>query len=341
MVALLHQPVAPAASVASIARDASVASVAPHALAAGVAQVLVAEDDPDLRRLIVRTLQSAGHAVTSAVDGEEALRLALEIRPDLLLLDVSMPVRDGYDVCRAIHEEGAFASVPAVIFLSAHDDIAARVTGLESGAVDYIIKPFAPAELKARVAAALRTKTSRDTLAAQAATDGLTGLANRRQLDARAAEATGLARRHGLALACLMVDVDHFKTVNDTHGHAAGDRVLREVARRIRTASRTTDVPGRYGGEEFAVLLPETDAQGALAAGEKLRAAIASEPIEIDASASIDVRASIGVATWDPTMRDPGDLFARADSALYTAKQRGRNRVVACEVDFDPILTSA
>src|SRR5688572_19845523 len=162
------------------------------------AQVLVADDDPDLRPLIVRMLQAAGYSVSSAADGAAALTLALEVRPDLMVLDVSMPEKDGYDVCRAIHAEGAFASasVPAVIFLSAHGDTEARVTGLESGAVDYIVKPFVTAELKARVAAALRTKASRDALAAVASTDALTGLANRRQLDLRAAESAGLASRY-------------------------------------------------------------------------------------------------------------------------------------------------
>ena len=300
------------------------------------ADVLVAEDDPDLRRLIARVLENAGYTVTCAVDGAAALKQALEGRPDLVVLDVSMPERDGYDVCRALQAEMTTAAVPAVIFLSAHGETEARVIGLESGAVDYTVKPFVPAELKARVAAALRTKASRDTFAAQASIDAQTGLANRRQLDERAAEATGLTDRHGLELACLLVDVDHFKRVNDTYGHPVGDQVLREVARRIRFTCRATDLPARYGGEEFAVLLPGADAAGALAAAEKVRAAIAASPVCLEDGTEIEVRASVGAAVWSATMRSAGDLFAAADAGLYDAKHQGRNCVVLHAPDRAP-----
>ena len=218
--------------------------------------VLVADDDGVTRAVVSAWLARSGYAIVAARDGEEALRLTGERSPDLLLVDVTMPGLDGYDVCRAI-QTGAEAP-PPLIFLTAHGDTAARVTGLDAGAVDYIVKPFDQDELVARVRAALRTKSVRDGLARQAAHDPLTGLLNRRELDARAVGAVALAKRHGRALSCLMLDIDHFKGINDEHGHAAGDVVLHETARRLTAACRVSDIVARYGGEEFVLLLPET-----------------------------------------------------------------------------------
>ena len=194
-------------------------------------RILVADDDPDILFLVSRLLERAGYDVVRARDGREALQLARETLPDLLILDVSMPGADGYAVCRAIQADGPNA--PPVIFLTANALTAARVDGLDAGAVDYIVKPFEPDELTARVRAALRTKTVRDVLATEASTDPLTGLLNRNHLGTRLAELVAAARRYGRPLACLMFDIDHFKAVNDTYGHLAGDGVLREVAARL------------------------------------------------------------------------------------------------------------
>jgi diguanylate cyclase (GGDEF)-like protein len=212
-----------------------------------------------------------------------------------------------------------------VIFLTAHTQTDARVAGLDAGAVDYIVKPFANEELVARVRAALRTKAVHDGLAAMAARDGLTGLFNRRELDERAAQKIALAQRHGRPFSCLLLDVDHFKQINDTHGHAAGDAVLRSVAGMIRETSRISDVAGRYGGEEFVLLLPETAAHEAVAVADKLRARLAASPFVVGA-ASLAVRASIGVAAWSDAMSTAADLYAAADEALYRAKALGRDR---------------
>jgi diguanylate cyclase (GGDEF)-like protein len=309
------------------------------------ARLLVADDDPDILELVATVLHSAGYDVIQARDGEDALRLARQCDPDLLLLDVDMPGTNGYEVCRQLQDAGPLA--PPVIFLTASGDATSRVAGLDSGAVDYVVKPFHSDELTARVRAALRTKAARDALAAEASTDGLTGLVNRRQVDLRAEELVALSRRHSRPLSCLMVDVDHFKQVNDTYGHAAGDAILRELAERFRAASRTSDVPGRYGGEEFILLLPETDAAGALAMAEKIRVSVAERPFVIPVSGagdsagpqaqpttagephplSIPVRVSVGVAARDPGMLDAEALYAAADAALYEAKRQGRDRV--------------
>ncbi len=304
-----------------VRRGLSIAQVMPRDEQSSL--VLVADDDGVTRAIVSSWLKRAGYEVIAAADGDEALELAREREPDLLLVDVTMPGRDGYEVCRAIQAESA--TPPPVIFLTAHTQTDARVAGLDAGAVDYIVKPFANEELVARVRAALRTKAVHDGLAERAARDGLTGLFNRRELDTRAHQAVALADRHGRPFSCLLLDIDHFKLVNDTHGHAAGDTVLREAAQRICDASRISDIVGRYGGEEFVVLLPETDGAAAVAAADKLRALLADEPVPVGRG-RISIRASIGVATWDDSMHTPSDLYAAADAALYRAKALGRDR---------------
>jgi diguanylate cyclase (GGDEF)-like protein len=283
--------------------------------------VLVADDDGVTRAMVSAWLGDAGFAVITARDGDEALEAARAQQPDLLLVDVTMPGPDGYDVCREI--QAASAVPPPVIFLTAHTATTARVAGLDAGAVDYIVKPFARAELLARVRAALRTKAVHDGLAERATRDGLTGLFNRTELDLQAEAAVRLAERHDRPLSCLMADIDHFKQINDRIGHAAGDAVLREVARRIVRACRASDVVGRYGGEEFLVILPETVAEDAATAGDKIRRVLSERPIVV-AGAALTITASVGVVEREPSM-ETAALYAGADRALYRAKQRGRN----------------
>jgi diguanylate cyclase (GGDEF)-like protein len=301
-------------------------------------RILVVDDEPDIRRLLARLLKNGGYTVSVAANGEEALAAVDAEIPDLVLLDVSMPGQDGFAVCRELQKLGP--KVPAVIFLSAFGTTHDRVAGLEAGAVDYVVKPFDPNEVRARVRAALRSKALRDALALQAATDGLTGLVNRRTLDQRLADTFAVSRRYGRPLACLMVDVDHFKRVNDTYGHQAGDAVLREVASRMKAQCRGTDTAARYGGEEFSVLLPETDAERAKAVAERIRAAVAAAPVPVWISGTaiddgrtgqivpVPVRVSVGVASLAEQIDTPDALLALADKALYEAKQAGRDQVV-------------
>ena len=283
------------------------------------ALILVADDDPDIRALVTIQLERAGYRVVEARDGEEALSLARTTAPDLLVLDVGMPSKDGLTVCRELGANGPLT--PPVIFLTAQAQTNARVTGLDAGAVDYITKPFQPAELRARVGAALRTKALLDALATHASTDPVTGLLNRRTLEQRAEELFALARRHGRPLSCLMLDLDRFKEINDSEGHAAGDRVLRFTAGTLRELSRLPDVVARYGGDEFAVVLPETRAEGATGFAERVRGRLAD--------AGDPVRVSIGVAELDVNMTLSAELFAAADAALYRAKRLGRSRVAS------------
>ncbi len=292
-------------------------------------RILVADDDPDILTMVSTLLAREGYGVIPATNGVDALQLARSTTPDLLVLDVAMPGMDGYAVCKEVRATGPDA--PPVIFLTARVETQDRVVGLDAGAVDYIVKPFSAAELRARVRAALRTKLDGDRLRFAAATDPLTGLLNRGQLGPRVSELVAAARRSGRPLGCLMVDLDHFKTVNDTYGHQAGDAVLVEVARRLEETKRASDVLVRYGGEEFLALLPDTDLDGALTVAEKIRAALAAAAVVYRSEGhdplEISIRASVGVSWLDEGMYDAALLVAAADDALYRAKARGRDRV--------------
>ncbi len=279
--------------------------------------ILVADDDEDIRFLVRVVLERGGYRVVAAADGEEALRLAEEQAPDLVLLDVSMPVMGGHELCQAITARSP--SPPPVIFLSAHATPEDRVRGLEAGATDYIVKPFDRGELLARVSSAVRTKARMTELAQNAAVDHLTGAMNRSQLDTQLAAAVARALRSGGSLGLVLVDIDHFKSINDRYGHSTGDSVLRVVAVRLMSVIRAGDALFRYGGEEFCFLLEGTDDRGASALAQRAVDAICSQQIM-----DIDVTASAGAANWNPLLTRPLDLLNAADAALYEAKRSGR-----------------
>jgi two-component system, cell cycle response regulator len=284
--------------------------------------ILVADDDEDIRFLVRVVLERGGYRVIAAPDGESALRLVEEHTPDLVLLDVSMPVMGGHELCQAI--TAATSSPPPVIFLSAHATPEDRVRGLEVGAIDYIVKPFDRGELLARVSSAVRTRTRMTELAQNAAVDHLTGAMNRSQLDAQLAAAVARAIRSGGDLGLVLVDVDHFKSINDRFGHSSGDSVLQVIAARLMSVIRAGDGLFRYGGDEFCFLLEGTDERGASALAERAVTAIAAEQVM-----DIDVTASAGAATWSPLLARPLDLLNAADAALYEAKHSGRAQAKA------------
>jgi diguanylate cyclase (GGDEF)-like protein len=293
--------------------------------------VLVAEDSRVLRSILRGQLHDHGYRVVEAHDGAEAVTVCRNERPDVVLLDVEMPLMDGHLVLANLKRDPALADVP-VVFVTARVTTEDVVQGLDLGAHDYLRKPFEASELLARVHAALRTKRLQDELRLRNAelvrisrTDTLTGLHNRRHLEERLAEQTSLVKRQGGDLGLLLLDVDRFKRVNDEHGHAAGDAVLRILAGRVREAIRTEDVPGRWGGEEFLVLLPATGRDGVGSTGERVRRTVAADAFHLEA-AELQVTVSVGGAVgvedgWEGLVR-------RADAALYAAKEAGRNQVV-------------
>jgi two-component system cell cycle response regulator len=302
------------------------------------ATILVADDEPINRSLIQRRLERAGYKVLTAENGREAVDKTLAAMPDLVILDVMMPVMDGMEACRHIKGDATTRDIP-VIFLSARDETEVKVNGLLLGANDYISKPFKAEELLARVDVAMRLKQERDSLRESAAeahahaelaqeramTDALTGLLNRYGLQRSLSREHAEARRYQRPLACLMIDLDNFKKVNDTYGHSAGDTALQQVATILTEAVRRSDMVFRYGGEEFLALLPETDLEGAAALAEKIREA-ASSRLFGDGEHIFSLTLSVG-ASGLCDGESGNDMIARADLALYQAKESGRNRV--------------
>lgn len=309
-------------------------------------KVAVVDDCPQVRKLIRARLKEERVELLFAEGGAAGLELVRRTLPDLVLLDVDMPDVNGMEVIRQLKSDPATHHIP-VIFLTGESTPEAKVAGFDLGAVDYVTKPFEPAELRARVRASLRTKYLMDLLAQRAMLDGLTGLWNRAYFNDRLAKMVKLSQRHhrapgspsatpgssdvggdatgGGGMSLILFDVDHFKKLNDTHGHPFGDEVLRSVARTALTRCRGSDVVCRYGGEEFAVLCPETDGVGARRLAEDLRQAVKSMELRHGGSA-VQVTASFGVMQHDGQM-SADELLSRTDAALYAAKRGGRDRV--------------
>ncbi|NOT28123.1 MAG: diguanylate cyclase [Acidobacteria bacterium] len=289
--------------------------------------ILIAEDEPVSRLRLQTTLQNWGYKVTTAADGDQALQhMEKSDRPGIAILDWMMPNVDGVEVCRAIRATQAHGYV-YVILLTSLDTEENMVAGFEAGADDYITKPFRVHELRARIRTGVRIVELHQQLTSAAMHDPLTGLLNRRAFFEIFEKEVARARRQQLPLALLMCDLDHFKEVNDQHGHPAGDAVLREAAQRLRSRVRSTDIVGRYGGEEFVLALPGCSLKQAVTIGEHLRDCISAEPF-ITPGGRLNMTTSVGVVTtWD--MAEAGHLLKTADEALYRAKANGRNRVVA------------
>ncbi len=293
-------------------------------------KVLIVDDSPEALALAKVRLKKEALDIVCAGGGQDGLDAARRETPDLVLLDVDMPDMSGFDVCRALKADVDLCMIP-VIFLSGSGEADDKVQGLNIGAVDYVTKPFDAFELRARVNAALRTKHMQDLLVEYAKIDPLTGLANRRALMERLVQEWGRLQRYGGKLSFILGDVDHFKRVNDTHGHTVGDRALQAVAGTIIDRCRQSDFPARYGGEEFAIIVADEPACGAAKLAERCRLAIESLQLNTG-SDEIFTTVSFGVADADD-VDSPEALIRKADEALYRAKNNGRNRVVTDRED--------
>lgn len=295
-------------------------------------RVLIAEDDRVSRDLLQQVLGKWGCEVVVTSDGDEAWEvLQHDDAPRLAILDWMMPGLDGPEICRRVRARNA-ADPPYVILLTARggkDDI---VIGLEAGADDYVGKPFDRAELLARLEVGRRftelnarlLETQR-ILAEQALTDALTGVMNRRAILGRLEEEIARAHREETTLGVGMIDIDHFKRVNDVYGHTAGDAVLREIAVRSRSAMRQYDAFGRFGGEEFLAIVPDSPDSEVRGVLERIRTAVCAGPVETQGN-TLMVTVSIGGVTSGASSADM--LICSVDDALYKAKADGRNRVV-------------
>jgi diguanylate cyclase (GGDEF)-like protein len=280
--------------------------------------VLIVDDDPDMRMLAHIQLID-GFDVIQAADGQACIELAAAHAPDVILLDVMMPGMDGAQALTALASDPGTAEIP-VIFVSVLSAVEDKVRGLESGAVDYIAKPFEPTELRARVRAAARTKARHEEALRGADGDALTGLPERGAFETRLVEEISRARRSASALSLILIDIDQVDKVNERFGRGSGDQLLREIAGELTEKLRNSDILFRYGGDEFAVILPDTNVSTAYLAGERLRTAIAKVQIQGQA-----ITASVGIADHSPG-RTAEDLIGRAEIALLRAKESGGNQ---------------
>ena len=294
-------------------------------------KVLVIDDSEMIHKLVRARLEDEPVEVHCAGSAEVGMAAAHALAPDLILLDVDMPGCDGFEACRRFKADPATASVP-VIFLTGVSTPEQKVHGLDLGAVDYVTKPFDPAELRARVRAALRTRYLMELLAKRAMIDGLTGLWNRACFEQRLESELSLCRRSQRPLACALLDIDHFKKVNDGYGHPFGDEVLRGVAQLLQDSARSEDMVCRYGGEEFVLLLPNTRSSEAIALADRMREAVAAQAFSCRRT-TVNVTCSIGLA--DNLDGRDARMVEIADKALYRAKQTGRNRSIdGCDPAF-------
>jgi diguanylate cyclase (GGDEF)-like protein len=297
-------------------------------------RILVAEDEITYRHMLKTLLTKWGYEVAVASNGLEAWEaLQRDDRPRLAILDWMMPGMDGVEICRAIRQGKADPYI-YLLLLTSRDQKQDMVQGFEAGADDYLIKPFDPHELRARVHAGERIVELQDrlirvqeALREQATHDPLTGVLNRRAcLDSLLSE-LNRGGRSGSPVCICMADIDYFKRVNDAHGHLAGDEVLREVARRMQNSLRGYDAIGRFGGEEFLLVLPGCSIEEGVKLAERICHVVRSEPVKVE-NWSFEVSISLGVAVaYQPAPRDMEALLGSADAALYRAKEAGRNRV--------------
>ena len=297
-------------------------------------KILVAEDNPVTRKLLQAGLARAGYEVVACADGSQAWELlSRDDAPSLVILDWMMPGMDGVTICREIRkiERKQYTYIILLTGKTGKEDV---IEGLEAGADDYIFKPFDAHELRVRVRAGSRiVSLQQDLMSAlaasqfQASHDPLTGLWNRKAIMERLNVELARAGRENTTLGVIIADLDHFKRINDSYGHLAGDAVLREVAGRLVATVRPYDTVGRYGGEEFLIVLPSRDPESPTAVAERLRESLTEAPLRTSEGV-FDVTMSLGVVSVQgTTVWDADSVVRGADEALYRAKALGRNRV--------------
>ena len=301
--------------------------------------VLIIEDNKPQADATKLYLKSLGYTVHMAPDGKSALKMLLTEAVDVALLDLELPDMHGTKILQWIKSNHSTKRV-CVIIVTAQDSLGDKVMGLEAGAVDYLIKPFDETELQARIRSCLRAQSLQDELEQKnfqlselveevkkmAITDPLTGLYNRRHMNEVLSKEFQKAKRYGGKLSCLMVDIDHFKRINDIYGHAVGDNVLKEVAETLTSCLRTVDIVARWGGEEFVILLPATGLEQAREVAERVLEDISSSrfvPIEDE-----QLTVSVGISSSSSKKLTTEDMIINtADEALLEAKRNGRNRM--------------
>ena len=304
-----------------------------------MARILFIEDNKLQAKAGKSSLEDRGHEVTLAEDGKSAIKAAASGNFDIVVLDLVLPDMHGTQICQWMKQNESTRLIP-VIMLTSRTSVNDRVSGLEAGADDYLEKPYNASELNARIKACLRTKALQDELSEKnrelekllkeverlAITDHLTGLYNRRHFNSMLQREYNSAVRYKRPLACLLLDIDHFKSINDRFGHHVGDIVLKEVSAALQSTLRNVDIISRWGGEEFVVLLPQTGFDECLEAADRLLSEVSSRSYQGLEDRTVTI--SIGVCCLpSEDIKSAEELVNAADQALYTAKENGRNRV--------------
>jgi two-component system, cell cycle response regulator len=305
-------------------------------------RILIVDDDRDSIDLLKEWLSMEGYDVASAGGGREALERIAREPPDLVLLDLLIPPPDGLEVIRALKKERLTSTIP-VIVMTVKRDVQSKVESLRRGADDFIVKPFHFDELDAVLRASLKKRylyasleranrqlrEANDKLLKLSVTDDRTNLLNDRYLGRRLTEEFKRAQRYGTSLSVMMLDLDHFKQINDKYGHDCGDQVLKEFGRLVTECAREIDIVGRFGGEEFLIILPNTDGIRAAIVAERVRKA-AEEHVYKYKESLVRITVSAGIASFPANreVRNESDLLKAADSALYRAKQASRNKII-------------
>ncbi len=303
--------------------------------------ILVVDDNRTNVNMVIQGLQSNfDYDFLTAYDGAEGLSKINRHKPDIIVMDVEMPKMGGYDVCRIIKSSNKFDFMP-VILMTAREDMESKIAGLELGADDYLIKPVNMLELAAKLKSMLRLKFLQDQLKERnnqleslneklqqmSITDSLTGIYNRRYFYQRLSVEFARAQRYQLPLTCIMMDLDHFKSINDNYGHPFGDLVLQGTSVILKDSVRKIDLLARYGGEEMIMVLPETTVEGGFTVAERIRKSLSEKEFSDDNSI-VHVTASFGTSTFPYQGVDSyEEMIKLADKALYNAKESGRNQV--------------
>jgi two-component system cell cycle response regulator len=302
------------------------------------ARILVVDDDPINRKAVAAALVKAGHEVVVGADGNEALAHLREGRLDLIVMDVQMPGLGGREICRIIKSNRSFGFIP-VILMTSTDDVQVKVEGFEIGADDFLFKPLNWLELSARVKVMLRLKKMQDELnevnerlrhfneqlEELSTTDALMGIFNRLFFQKRISYEFQRTQRYNKPLSLLIMDLDHFKQINDQHGHLFGDLILKQLATMLRQSVRQVDLLARYGGEEIVVICPETDTNGAMILAERIRSDVEKHDFG-DEKQKTKITVSLGfVEVPNAKIHDVSEMLRAADDALYRAKAAGRN----------------
>ncbi len=284
--------------------------------------ILIVDDDPEALKLLHYILLEQNYNVETSRNGSEALALVKEISFDLILLDLHMPGLNGIEICKILKESRQGKEIP-IIFISGQSEIYNKVEGFDVGCIDFITKPFDPLELLSRVKTHINLKLERDQLKEMALMDGLTKLYNHSFFHDRLSQEISKSKRHNLPLSIIMIDLDDFKLINDTFGHKAGDKALIKTSSTILRIIREEDIAGRYGGEEFAIILPNTEYQAAYKVAEKIRTSIKKIKWTIK-----DFGLTVSGGVYTLKNENVNELIEKVDMLLYKAKDKGKDMIV-------------